>query len=260
LTSLEPEIARWSLGVRSAPDGNNEEQVEYLWGLAEDWREKIQMGHLSKHDAWMALTTRIMHTMEYPLPALTLTKAQCMYIMAPILTGGLNAIGLCKYLPRIVVYAPIKFQGLGLKFPYTTMGIDHMKMIMEEGQRNFHMGKKFWISLEALKVEVGVGGCILVQSFSRYGVLATDSLVKHTWQFLHKYQMSIEEQVGELWCQREYDTFLIEALHQGGKRGKALQHLNCCRLFLQVMMLSDIITGNGRYISYAARHGQKDPT
>jgi len=149
LTRLEPAAARWSLGVRSAPDGNNKEQVEYLRGLAEDWREKIRTGHLSKHDAWMALMTRIMRTMEYPLLALTLTKDQCTHIMAPILSGGLNAIGLCKYLPRIVVYAPIKFQGLGLKFPHTMMGIDHVKMIMEEGQRNSPMGKKFRISLRA---------------------------------------------------------------------------------------------------------------
>jgi len=60
LTHLEPHEARHSLGVQSAPDGNNKEQVEYLWGLSEEWREKIRTGHLSKHNAWMALTTRIM--------------------------------------------------------------------------------------------------------------------------------------------------------------------------------------------------------
>jgi len=85
--------------------------------------------------------------MEYLLAALTLTEAECTYIMAPILTGGLNAIGLCKSLPRTVVYAPIKFQGLGLKFLCTTMGIEHVRMMMEEGQWDSHMGQKLRMSL-----------------------------------------------------------------------------------------------------------------
>jgi len=57
LTHLEPHEAQCSLGVRLAPNGNKKEQVGYLRGLSEEWREKICTGHLSK---WMALTTRIM--------------------------------------------------------------------------------------------------------------------------------------------------------------------------------------------------------
>jgi len=54
--------------------------------------------------------------------------------------------------------------------------------------------------------------------------------------------------------------FLNEAFYRGGKQGKALQWLNLCRLYLQVTTLADIVTEDGRYITYAARHGQKDIT
>jgi len=75
------------------------------------------------------------------------------------------------------------------------MGIEHVCTIMEEGQWNTHMGKKLWMSLKAMKVEVGLGGSLLSQSFQRYGMLATKSLVKHTWQFLHEHKMAIADKV-----------------------------------------------------------------
>ncbi len=67
----------------------------------------------------MALQTRIMKTIEYSLPALTLTKGQCNYIIALILTGGLNGIGICRNLPRVVVYAPLTTQGVGVTCIHT---------------------------------------------------------------------------------------------------------------------------------------------
>jgi hypothetical protein len=53
------------------------------------------MGVLTKSDAWYALNTAIMKTMEYPLAAIYLSQKQWDHdAMAPILeaAGGLNAI------------------------------------------------------------------------------------------------------------------------------------------------------------------------
>lgn len=75
--------------------------------------------HLSKYDARMALQTRIMKTIEYSLPALALMKGQCNYIMALILTGGLKGIGICRNLPRVVAYALLTTQGVGITCIHT---------------------------------------------------------------------------------------------------------------------------------------------
>jgi hypothetical protein len=64
-----------------------------------------------------------MNTIEYPLPSLTLTERECTHIMARILMGGLPACGICCNFPCDVVYAPSKFQGVGLRNIYITMGI-----------------------------------------------------------------------------------------------------------------------------------------
>ena len=260
LQRLEPHESRRSLGVYSAPDGNSKDQVAILRATAENWSEKIRVGRLPQTEAWLALTTRIMKTIEYPLPACTLTERQCDFIMAPIIQTALNALGICRNLARDVVYGPKKFQGLGLKHPYTTMGIAHIRFIMEHCRADTDLGKNFRINLECLKLEVGVGGSILSNRFQDYCVLATHGIVKHTWQFLAEHKMFLYDNVSDLVLRRERDTFLVDAFRLRGFKGKALRRLNLCRLFLQVSTLSDIVNGFGTHITTASQTGTKDRT
>lgn len=52
----------------------------------------------------------------------------------------------------------------------------------------------------------------------------------------------------------------MQLFYDKGARGKDLQKLNQCRMFLQVTMLSDIVTVDGRYITRMAREGNFDNT
>ena len=76
------------LGVFLAIDGGNDVQIKHMRRVAEVWYDQIRVGHLSRYDAWSALQSTVMKTLEYPLLALTLTEAECSTIMAPVLTGG----------------------------------------------------------------------------------------------------------------------------------------------------------------------------
>jgi hypothetical protein len=77
LTQLEPTDGQCTLGVHLAPDGNNNDAVEYLTNKAEEWKDLIQTGHLQRKDAWQALETTILKTLQYPLPAMTLSEQEC---------------------------------------------------------------------------------------------------------------------------------------------------------------------------------------
>jgi hypothetical protein len=109
LACLSPDAAHRTLGMRLAPDGNNKAEIEYLHSIAEKWSADIHAaGHLQCHKAWYALTATIMHTLEYPLLALTLMARDCTHIMAPILFSGLLVLGICRNFPRDITYAPVK--------------------------------------------------------------------------------------------------------------------------------------------------------
>ena len=124
----------------------------------------------------------------YPVPAMALMKAKSNYIMAPILQGVLNAIGIQWNLPRAVVYAPLKFQGSEVQSPYVESGIDHISMLMQETHKQSQMGQLLCMSIEATKVEIGISGSLFQQSYLCYGILATPSLIKNTWEFLSDHQ------------------------------------------------------------------------
>ena len=99
-----------------------------------------------------------MKTIEYPLLALTLTEAECTHIMAPVLMGGLPNIGVCKTMPRSLVYAPLKYQGLDIHNLYTTQGLSHIKGLLNHIWQGTTTGKLLQTSLEYAKIEVGLGG------------------------------------------------------------------------------------------------------
>jgi len=103
LERLPVNEARRSLGYRSAPDGNRKAQVAYMRKVAVEWSDKLRAGHLTKYEAWTALTMRVMKTLLYAAPALTITNGEANYIMVPILMRGLNALGIQRHLPRAVV-------------------------------------------------------------------------------------------------------------------------------------------------------------
>ena len=76
LKSLEVYDAAEMLGVYLAADGNNDEQVEELREKGEKWADQVRSGYMNRYEAWLSLTTTIMKSIEYPLPALTLAHFQ----------------------------------------------------------------------------------------------------------------------------------------------------------------------------------------
>ena len=89
-------------------DGNNVTQIDHMRRVADEWYEKVRVGHLTRFDAWTAFNTTIMKSLEYPLLALTLTDDECTKIMTPVLKAGWPNMGICRTMARSLVYAPIK--------------------------------------------------------------------------------------------------------------------------------------------------------
>ena len=85
LERLEPHEGKETLGVILAMDGNNVDEVKKLRAKAEEFADCIRTGSISREDAWLAVNSTIMKTLEYPMIAITLSKKQWDYIMSPIL-------------------------------------------------------------------------------------------------------------------------------------------------------------------------------
>ena len=61
------------LGVYLAPDGSNKKQLKHMKEKVTAWCDKVKVGHLPAREAWQCVSLTIMKTLQYPLPALTLS-------------------------------------------------------------------------------------------------------------------------------------------------------------------------------------------
>ena len=251
MDTMEVHEGKETLGVFLAPDGNNDAMIDYLKSKAEHWNELVHTGHLSRNDARRALSTTIMKSIEYGLNALTLSRNDCKTIMKPILDAGLTNMGVCRNFPRGVAYGPVEEGGLGIPDIYTTQGTGRIATLVENIGSDSLLGELLRTSIEAAKVEIGVGRDLFSLDYPTYSPILTDCWIKHVWEYAHENNITIlEETTSNIELQRENDLFLMEEIAESKSFTKAeLQHINRCRLHLQVTCLSDITTGNGDQLS-----------
>ena len=256
LKRLEATVGDCMLGVRLSADGLDNEEVQYRKDQANQWKDRLQTGHLPRHLAWQSLTTTIMPQLEYPLPATTFTKQQCKEIMQPVLTAGLPASGIVRTISPAIVYGPMKYQGLGVHDLYVTQGISHTeKLINHAYSSKDPTGQLLRASAQHLLLELGTGHQLFDHDYRVLGSIATRSWMKHTWQFYSEFGLKLESTLPTLKLQCPRDQFLMSAFQQHYSKG--LERLNRCRMYLNVCTLAEITTADGRFITKTAWMGQR---
>ena len=117
------------------------------------------------------------------------------------------------------------------------------------------------ISLESLKLEIGVQGSIFTRDFNMFGHLATECWLSHLWKYCWQNKITIEDKCEEVGIIRVRDQMLNECWAESWKIGvisKAnWKKANYCRLYLRVMSVGEIATGDGRWISTDGWKGHK---
>ena len=213
----------------------------------EQWTKLITNGHLNPTEAWFALETTIMKSIEYPLPALTLFQTECKKIMAPALQAGLNASHISRTFPRDVLYGDKKEGGFGVPDIYYLQGISHVILLQKHIKQVSFTGDLFRQSIKAATVELGYSTCFLSLPYKSHSNHLTNCWIKHLWKFINEHKITIQNHTTpSLHPSRENDIFIMNnIIERGNYKPTELKRINTCRLFLQVTTLSDIIKGNG---------------
>ncbi len=71
------------------PKEMSEMEIKHLTNVMKAWQYEIWFGKLERMDVWVDLSTRVIETLQYPLPIMTLTDNECRVIFQLILEGGL---------------------------------------------------------------------------------------------------------------------------------------------------------------------------
>jgi hypothetical protein len=156
LPRLEPSEAIETLGIFISMDGNQRAEVEKLRGKTEEFADCIRTGFVTRDEAWTALNSTIMKTLEYPMDAINLSKQQWDYIMKPLLKSTLPKAGIVRSFPRDILYSPSNFTGMGLMHPFYKQNLRHLELVLGETLRPSITAELLSAALEQLRLESGL--------------------------------------------------------------------------------------------------------
>ena len=101
-----------------AMDGNQDAEVAHLKESVCSFAACLRDGHLSHIEVNQAVHTTISKTLEYPMEAISLTDAQWTSITWPLWLTALPRMGVTRFYPKRMRYAPRQYTGLGFLDPY----------------------------------------------------------------------------------------------------------------------------------------------
>ena len=108
-----------------------------------------------------------MKSLEYPLPALTLTFEECNKIMKIVKQGLLNSLRVSVSIPSASLYGPKSEGGLQLNHLYHTQGLMQIEKLYKFLDTDTVTGKLIRVSLESSIIELGIGRNIFALEYSK---------------------------------------------------------------------------------------------
>jgi len=181
-------------------------------------------------------------------------------IQAPVVAGLLPKLHLGQHTPRAVLFAGPTYGGLSLPetsidqaFGQLTLLLGHLKLGDEIGDliRSF---------ATHLQLHIGSKTPFSLLKFSLYEKWIDQPFwLTSLWSFLNRANASLD--IENHWLPtlaRASDQMLMDLVLQLNFDHSQLRQLNACRLYLQVLTVSDISTADGCHLLPSACNGNRD--
>lgn len=116
--------------------------------------------------------------------------------------------------------------------------------------KNNQAGILFHSELEHLMMEIGNTDNVFTLDYEEWSFLATPTWMTSTWSFCSKYNICLAGPLVNISTQREGDVLLMKKFLSIREHftQEDLILINQCRMYMKVMFLSDIASGDGRFI------------
>ena len=235
------------LGVWSCPEGLDATHLQ--GGVIEKmmtWINRTRNGHLPAKPAWISYKWKLWPGLQYGLATLCTRLAEVAGVLDKQQFEVLPLLGVNRNIRKQWRMIPRAFGGIGLFSLTDEQTIGWLNMFNQHFGLDSVLGKKFQASLEVLQLEIGCAGCPFDEDFGKLGGLATECWMKSFWERLHHYGFDLYVKWPRLENPWEGDRLLTPLFVSQGYSGVPLQRLNRCRIAVQAMFLSDLVSANGR--------------
>jgi hypothetical protein len=213
---------------------------------------------LTRQETYWAFTLFFCPQLTFCLGALFLREQECVTIQSPALRATLSKPHLNKNTSCAIIFGPPTYGGLNLPNLYTSQGISQLTLLLGHLRIGDATGSLMLIDLSHLQVQVGSSTLFLNLPYHNYANWTESGWLPSIWQFLNRANLKIfirKAYVPQL--QRKHDIALLDFFLLLKYKPAVLKILNSCRLYLQVIFLSDITTASGTEIEDDAKQGKR---
>ena len=183
------------------------------------------------------------------------TINQCEKIHRPIYTALLPKLGYNRHLPLALRFGPTKYGGVGLKHMYTEQCIKHLQYFIGTLRQDTEQADTLRILISTYQLQIGTEQLFLNYPQSDFSYYQITSRTSFLWSVSNHLQITYK--IEDIWLPkpaRVGDRTIMELLVHNNVSTESLQIINACRIFLQVIYVSDIVNADGKSVCKWALH------
>ena len=214
-------MARETLGIFLAMDGNQRAQIEHLKFKARVYSDQLRTGVISKRHAWYSYTAAFSKTLEYPMEAIDISYDEWEEIIKIFLGQLLNSAGLARNSPRKLIFSSKKYNGLDIKHHYYLQAILHIQTIMNLESLDKQTKNLITTSWEEYRWECGTLG-YLTECPLQIIKGVTSTWVRNTIMFMINHSIDMEDSLTDIKTSRIGDASIMEIFIQVTKNVQTL--------------------------------------
>ena len=248
LDRIESDEGVKSLGVFTQLDGGETDELEYLDGKITIWNTMVKQSPLPPTVNLQPILTRTTRTIIYPLPVTNFTQVECREIEGKLYRHSLPKCGISSKYPFAMRYAPTYYMGLPIPEFYNQHGTQHLFELLKHYNKPTTSGKQMFLQFELARLIVASSKWIFQLKSSRFSQLLDPCWLRTTWDFVLAHNIEMRAPHVQLQTPRVNDSFIMDVLVASDLTKGELVRINHCRIYLQVLTLSDMVDAAGNRI------------
>jgi hypothetical protein len=260
ITRMEVTASYRTLGVRISPSGSNKLAISVLTSQSHEYAGCISSSKLNHEATYWAYWQYYIPKAGFPLPASSLTKAECERIQSPAICATLSKLHFNGNTSRAIVFGPTKYTGINLPHLYTTQSRGQVRLLLGHLRLKDKTAKLLLIDISTIQLLVGSQTLFLNLAYKEYRHLVEHGWLTLLWCLFDEIQYTVAiHQAHVLTVPRVNDRSLTDFFVSLQLPKRDLQRLNRCRIYLQVIFLSDISNADGRSLTSCYKSGSRCP-
>ena len=234
------------LGVRLAPNGSWAAELEFLQNKIRRFNAHLTKRFLNNHKVIVAMRTRFEPSVCYSSGITSFSPSQCDQLQKLIHPAWLCALGYSSRYPSAVAYAPEWIGGIWMLQFCVHQGTRGLEMMLGHLWAETEVRRMVKIGIDYFRLIAGHSTCPFANPTIQTAYSITD-----WYTMIREFLLSTNSSViipmpGYFLPKSQGDTCLMDRAVPPQWARLETRAINRCRLYLQVLFISNITHGDGK--------------